>query len=143
MFKLVDFLSDLTDPELAAFVAYRYLEFQPGNQKKIKEEIKRRNLDGDKLSSLYKSGIENKYDSDYTCPRCKSNRYFLEVDHEIRTNQYFSREVIVESNMCQICGYNPTKRKPKNFIDALKIRKLKRRNTRHANPNEKIFKEIK
>ena len=141
--NLEEFLKDLSDHELAIFIAYRYKHFLTDSRRKIKNEITSRKLDNDILLKLFQKGLKIVDKVDHLhCPRCNSNRIFIEQDHEEKTRKYYSYEVILETNRCQLCGYNPSKRKPKNIFDAIKMKLGNSGNQRLAEPNEKIFKHL-
>lgn len=120
MTNLEIFLKELTNSELAVFVGYRYREFLPNSKEKIKSEVQRRRLNQETLAELFMSGIQNA--NGENCQRCNSVRKISETDRELRGGGTASYEVIVKTDRCQICGYNPAKRKPKNLIDAIRIK---------------------
>ena len=85
MSELDNFISSLTDHELAFFFMYRYSGFLDKSKEKIDAEIGKRNLSPEKLKSLanikLNSGSVNEF---ITCQRCGSEKLFIETDyHEI------------------------------------------------------------
>ena len=137
--NLETFLRELTNSELAAFVGYRYREFLPNSQEKIKSEVQRRRLNQETLAELFQSGIQNSVGDN--CPNCNSVRKITETDRELRGGTA-SYEVIIETERCQICGHNPAKRKARNWIDAIILKFGRHRNVRLARNSEKVFKDF-
>ena len=121
MKELDNFISGLTDHEIAVFFAYRYEGFLKKSKLKIENEIKNRNLSSEKLKSL--SNIKlNKVLLKETrcCPRCGSEKLFMETDYkEVPVSEFSSAEVATDSYRCRLCGYNPDKSNPKNFANRI------------------------
>ena len=143
MHQLEDFLKSLSDTELAVFTGYRFEDFLERSQQTIIAEIQSRKLTKEKLRELFTKGLEARdKNSGSCCPRCHSMRFITEEDHDLRNGRYSSYEVIVETKRCQLCGYNPDKRKPKNFIDAIMMKIRNKKTLRPAIPSERVFKEL-
>jgi hypothetical protein len=71
MSRLEEFISTLTDTELAIFIAYRYDGFIGSLKQKLKDAVIKRGLTADELSELYKKRLLKPYDSSqHYCPRC-------------------------------------------------------------------------
>ena len=130
------FISNLTDNELATFVAYQFEELLDNSKQKIIKEVKRRNLSSDDLKRLYHQGISHGNDNRRrgVCPQCGSNKFFVETDYELRQKDYGSYEVAVESNRCRICGFNPAKSTQKGLIRKIKQKLGFYNNTRLKRP---------
>lgn len=137
--ELEVFLRELTNKELATFIRFRYREFLPNSQERIKSEVQRRSLNKKTLTELSQSGIKNS--GEVNCPNCNSDRMIIETDRELRGGT-FSYEVIIETERCQICGHNPAKRKAGNWIDAIILKFGRAKKVRLARNLEKIFREF-
>lgn len=122
MNEFKDFISSLTDHELAIFFGYRYNAFLENSQKKIDEQIKNRNLSSAKLELLKESKLGSDLSKESkTCPRCGSDRLFVESDYtEIPVSEVASAEIATDSYRCRLCGYNADKTRPKNFAERIK-----------------------
>ncbi len=143
MSKLEDFISKLTDTELAIFIAYRYNGFISSSKQKIKDEASKRGLTTDKLTEIYNKGLSKPTDTKVSfCPRCYPTKLFIETDQELRTIKYYSYEVAVDTMRCRLCGYNPDKRKPKKLFDAIKQKFVNNKTVRIPKKDERIFKEL-
>ncbi len=116
------FLKDLSDVELAKFIAYRLNDFLGTSKEKIIAEAKLRNLNHEDLKRLFNEYIQPQEKAKNKCLQCGSTRLFVETDYDIRQRKYSSYEVAIESNRCRICGYNPEKNS-KGFLNCIK-RKL-------------------
>lgn len=121
MNDLTTFLQDLNDNELAVFITYRFDDFLAKSKQKIVSQVKRRGLSLEDLKLLSNIGLQVDSDSIISCPQCKSNKFFVETDYKLNQNSRGrSYEVAVDSNRCQICGYNPAKSPQKGLINKLK-----------------------
>lgn len=121
MNDLNKFLHDLSDNELAVFIAYKFDDFLARSKQKIVSEVKKRGLSLGDLKLLYDKGLPVNSESPISCPQCKSDRFFVETDYELKQNSRGrSYEVAVDSNRCRICGYNPAKSPQKGFLNKLK-----------------------
>lgn len=143
MSRLEDFISTLSDTELAIFIAYQYDGFIGSSKQMIKEAVLKRKLTPDKLAELYKKGLSKPIDNSlHFCPRCYSTKLYVETDHELRTVRYYSYEVAVDSLRCRLCGYNPDKRKPKNLFDAIKLKFKSNKIVRIPKQDDRVFKGL-
>lgn len=144
MSNLELFLKKLSNSELAIFIGYRYGEFLSNSKEKIKAEVHRRKLSAENLSGLFNKGLNTEDNNEFknNCPRCNSSRIIIENDKELKSISYASYEVMVETNRCLLCGYNPDKRKPKNILDAIKQKLFSNKNVRTAKPSERYFREF-
>ena len=117
-----NFLSKLSDHELAIFFGYRYNSFMANSKEKIDNEIKKRNLSSEKLKSLLdtKLIIETRSENK-SCARCGSHKLYIETDYkEIPISEFSSAEIAMDSYRCRLCGYNADKATPKNILDRIK-----------------------
>ncbi len=133
MSELDNFISSLSDHELAIFFGYRYDRFLDKSKEKIDKEIKKRNLSSEKLKSLLDTKLNNESIKDIrNCPRCGSNKLFIETDYkEIPISEFSSAEVAMDSYRCRLCGYNANKQTPKNFLERIKRIFKKKQNTKN------------
>ena len=130
MDNLDTFLESLSDHELAKFAGFRYDDFLGNSREKIKKETEKRNLDKARLLELFNMPFD-KQSKIETCPQCGSDRLFIETDYDVRAKRNYSTvEVAIDTKRCQICNYNPLKRKPKNLIDRIRITFKKKGNER-------------
>lgn len=138
MNELDDFINSLTDHELAIFFGYRYKRFLDKSKMKIDKEIKMRNLSSEKLESLLNIKLNEDVQKDNrSCPRCGSDKLFIETDYkEIPVSEFTSAELALDSFRCRLCGYNPDKSNPKNFIERIKRIYKKTRTSRINKWNE-------
>ena len=115
------FLSSLTDHELAVFARYRQNDFLKDSKEKIAYEIEKRNLSVETLENYFKMNLTSTTDSARNvCPRCGSDRLFVESDFtEMPFNEFSSVEIAVETNRCMLCGFNPAKTE-KNVFQKVK-----------------------
>lgn len=120
MKDLDHFLADLSDSELAIFIAYRFDDFLDNSKQKIIAEVDKRKLTHAQIKELFNNGIPTNADSDYLCPRCSSPRFHVETDYELKHHQYSSYEIAIETNRCQLCGFNPDKSKQKGIANKIK-----------------------
>ena len=67
MKNLDNFLSYLSDTELAIFITYHFDDFLVTSQKRIIREVQRRQLSIDKLSELFKKGLIAYSNNNYPC----------------------------------------------------------------------------
>lgn len=130
MSKFENFISSLTDHELAIFVGYRYQGFLASSKEKILAEIKKRKLSSDQLEAYFTTKLESESAKNLnSCPRCGSNQLFVETDYQEKpVSDLSSVEIAIDTFRCRLCGFNPDKDTPKNFFDRLK-RKIK--NNKH------------
>ena len=120
MKDLKSFLTNLTNEELATFIAYRIEGFLEGSRKKIIAEVSKRNLSQLELKQLYKKGLSIDDNSKLNCPQCGSDKLFVETDYELKQNSRGNSEIAVETNRCRICGFNPAKSNQKSLINKIK-----------------------
>lgn len=121
--KVLDnFLSNLSDHELAIFFGFRYNTFLYKSKEKIDNEIKKRNLSPENLKSLKdKKLINESIEEIKKCPRCGSNKLFIETDFkEVPISEFSSAEIAMDSFRCRLCGFNANKSTPKNLLDRIK-----------------------
>ncbi len=130
MEKLETFLESLSDHELAKFAGYRYDDFLGNSREKIIRETQKRNFDKAQLVELFNTPFDKQSEKE-TCPQCGSDKLFIETDYDVRAKRYYRTvEVAIDTKRCQICNYNPLKRKPKNLIDRIRITFKKKGNER-------------
>ncbi len=134
MSELDNFISSLSDHELAIFFGYRYDSFLENSKKKIETEIRKRNLSSEKLKSLIDAKLINEsIKESISCPRCGSYKLFIETDYkEIPVSEFSSAEVAMDSHRCRLCGYNADKKTPKKFSEKIK-RIFKKNRTQRIN----------
>lgn len=141
--RLEDFISKLTDTELAIFIAYQYDGFIGSSKQKLKDAVLKRGLTSEKLSELFNKGLSKPEDNSlHFCPRCYSIKLYVETDHELETVKYYSYEVAVDTLRCRLCGYNPNKQKTKNLFDAIRIKFKGNKNVRIPKQDDRVFKEL-
>jgi hypothetical protein len=101
--NIQELLNSLSDRELAYFSKYRRYEFMAESQKKIQSELEKRNITESRIESLINivESITNE-----NCPRCPSENFIDIKDVELRTSNYASYEVEINSRKCRICAYN-------------------------------------
>lgn len=121
MSELDNFISSLSDHELAIFFGYRYDRFLENSKKKIDKEIGKRNLSSESLKSLIESKLFNEPTKENrSCSRCGSDRIFIETDYkEIPVTEFSSAEIAMDSYRCRLCGYNEDKKLPKNLFERI------------------------
>lgn len=143
MSRLEEFISTITDTELAIFIAYQFDGFINSSKQKLRDEVLNRGLISDKLSDLYKKGLSKPADKSIQfCPRCYSTKLFIETDHELRTVGHASYEVAVDTMRCRLCGYNPDKRKAENLLDALILKLVGNKPVRIPKQDDSVFKGL-
>lgn len=120
MRSLDNFLKDLSDSELATFIAYRFDDFMPMSRQKIIDEVKLRELSQEELEALFEKGPNTELSNGARCLQCNSNRFFVETDYVLKQGKYGSYEVAEETKRCRICGFNPAKSDHKSFINKIK-----------------------
>ncbi|MFA8435332.1 MAG: hypothetical protein ACEPOZ_12510 [Marinifilaceae bacterium] len=120
MKNLNKFLSSLDDTELSIFIAYRFEDFLDRSRNKISAEVKRRKLNKSDLKKLLEKGLPANTQNPFACPQYNSSRFSIETDYELRQKNYGSYEVAVETNRCQLCGFNPGKSTQKELVEKLK-----------------------
>ena len=122
MSELDNFIRGLSDHELAIFHGYRYENFLKASKVKIEEEIKKRKLSAEKLNLLLAAKLNKELSTEIRCcPRCNSEKLFIETDYkEIPVSEFSSAEVAVDSFRCRLCGFNAGKSRPKNLAEKLK-----------------------
>jgi hypothetical protein len=92
------------------------------SKQKINEEVKNRNLSIKELNrySSEKLNTESVKGSK-RCLRCGSEKWFEEPEYSEKPfNEFSSVEVVTDTYCCLLCGYNPFKELPKNFLQKLK-----------------------
>src|SRR5680860_302989 len=114
MSELDNFISNLSDRELAIFFGYRYDRFLDKSKVKIDNEIRKRKLSPEKLKSLLDTKLNKVSINEIrSCTRCGSNKLFIETDYkEIPVSEFSSAEVAQVSFRCRLCGYNLDKTTP-------------------------------
>ena len=138
MKELDNFLSNLSDHELAIFFGNRYNTFLHKSKEKIDNEIKKRNLSSEKLKLFLdtKLNIESVTEN-RSCLRCGSEKLYIETDYkEIPISEFSSAEIATDSYRCRLCGFNANKAKPKNLLDRIGRVFKKSRNSRVNKWNE-------
>lgn len=138
MGNLDNFLSSLSDHELAIFKGFRYHSFLQNSKEKITIEIKRRNLSSETLENFFgeKLNIDTK-DKSVCCSLCGSDKLFIESNFEEKPiSEFSSVEVAIDSVRCRLCGFNPSKTTPKSFTERLKKLFQKNRSRRIVKWNE-------
>lgn len=137
MKKLDAFLNDLSDHELCVFTKYRYMGFLDGSKEKISTEIKKRNLTTEQLEVLSLQELIEAPSEKIKCPRCGSNRLYVESDHrEIPVGEFASAEIAIDSYRCRLCGYNASKTTPSNLFEKIKRIFKVSRNSRFVKFND-------
>ena len=107
--NLEDFLSKLSNTELAFFFKHRKNEFMPNSQHKIHLELKKRNLSNSNVSDLIRGIDQTNTDN---CPKCGSNNFQEIIDTEVHSTNYGGYETEIISRKCRICAYNAQKDAP-------------------------------
>lgn len=138
MSELDNFISNLSDHELAIFFGYRYDTFLDKSKVKIDNEIGKRKLSPEKLKSLLNTKLNKASLNEIrTCTRCGSNKLFIETDYkEIPISEFSSAELAHDSYRCRLCGYNLAKSTPNNFLERIKRMFTKTRSQRINKWNE-------
>lgn len=123
MSNLDDFLTNLTDHELAIFFANSYDGFLDHSKRKIDAEIEKRQLSKIQIKALKDTKLQlTRSDQTNTCYRCGSDKLFVETDYkEIPISELSSAEIAIDSYRCRLCGYNPNKTKQKDFHKKIKM----------------------
>ncbi len=136
MNKLKDFLSGLSDQELAIFFEYRYHTFLENSKKMIDGEIASRNLSSEQLSLLKDRKLNCELSKEIRCcQRCGSDKLFVETDYtEMPVSEVASAEIATDSYRCRLCGYNADKSTSTNFTN--RIKRVFGRNWRVSKWNE-------
>lgn len=122
MSKFENFITNLTDHELAIFARYSYHGFLKKSKGRIDKEIKKRKLSAVKLErySREKLTVESAEESNQ-CPRCGSTKRITETDFwEIPFSEFSSVEMASDSNRCQLCSFNLEKNLSKDFFERIK-----------------------
>lgn len=121
MKELDNFISSLSDHELAIFIRYRSDGFLSNTKEKIDAEVKRRNLTLAQLELYANEKLNIKSEGKKKrCPRCGSERLFEESNYtEIPFTEFSSLEIISNTNRCRLCGYNSDKANPKTFRERI------------------------
>ena len=128
-------IENYNDIELAFFAKYRLNTYMPETQTIIKNEVKKRNFDIDKINRIvenieFNSRIELGKNQ---CPRCFSKRLFPIEEEKfnetkssaIDPNSYRTDVKKEKVLICQICGFNLKHGAKPSFISRL-IKKIKK-----------------
>ena len=107
MSKLQEFLSILSNHELARFYEYRYPEFLKGSKEKIDEELKRRAMDKNNLSPHINP--HNHQENSTVCPQCYSSKFYTSTEIETVNYSYASVDLEVDYRTCLVCLYSEEK----------------------------------
>lgn len=107
MGKLRNFLKDLSDYELFVFYKYRFDNFLTKSKNIILEEFQNRKLNPDDYNLIVKKKqIHTKHNnSDLICPRCGSDKYYIEIKKIFKTLKGVTWEKEKEVYVCQVCEY--------------------------------------
>ncbi len=122
------FLTTLSNIELAYFYQYRYDSFLPSSQHKILQELSTRSIKVNRINDIIVSNDfntqPNPKDENF-CPRCRSDRYYVEKGKFTRRFKGFSYENEIDKYFCQVCGYNSKRNKGFKYSTIRYFNKLK------------------
>ncbi len=120
------FLASLDDFELAFLIRYKAASYLQGSQRKIFEEVKKRELDESSLEQLIK--ITEFNPANTGCPRCNSMKSYEEKYFAYRRNRVIDDAINGPTplfrEICSICGYRLRgfeKSQPLDFVDFFQL----------------------
>lgn len=122
MSKFENFITNLSDHELAVFVRYSYHGFLKKSKERIEKEIRKRNLSPKEIENYSRKKLTTDSAKELNqCPRCGSVKRITESNFwEIPFSEFSSVEMASDSNRCQLCGFNLEKSSPKDFFEIIK-----------------------
>jgi len=137
MSKFENFITNLSDHELAIFAHYSYHGFLKKSKDRIDKEIKKRKLSPKKLEKYSHEKLTNDTSEELNqCPRCGSTKRIIETDFwEIPFSEFSSVEMASDSNRCQLCSFNLEKNLSKDLFGKIKRKWERIANTRFSNWN--------
>lgn len=137
MSKFENFITNLSDHELAIFARYSYHGFLKKSKDRIDKEIKKRKLSPRKLEKYSRERLNaDSFDKLNQCPRCGSTRRIIESDFwEIPFSEFSSIEMASDSNRCQLCSFNLEKISSKDFFKSIKRKWERLTNSRFSKWN--------
>lgn len=108
------FLKNLSDVELATFIAYRKGEYKGKLKELIEQEVELRGISEYQLRKLYDIGMQ-RGDANY-CPRCYSNKVSIEKQQEtVYGNSGLEKQELGYLS-CHICGFTSMKKPFSSFV---------------------------
>ena len=120
MQKLEDFITSLSNHELALFYYYQYDNLLDYAKDIMNVEIANRNLNKDEFLNLSKERL-NYDNTNYTCVKCGYDKFITDTDTEHKMNsEYSSYDELTLSKRCRLCNYNPSKDNKKSRLKKLK-----------------------
>jgi len=112
MSRVVDFLTDLSDFELAYFAKFKRQTYMTARQQEINDYLITRNLTEDKINELILSKpVSNLTDNNQRCPRCFSDKLIKENIEKINTSKIEALDSLTgkkpyaEKIVCNVCDY--------------------------------------
>lgn len=119
MDRIINFLSELDEFELAYFAKFRLSTYMKGTQLKVNEYLKNKNLTENRIEQLISENPKSKLlDNKKRCPRCYSDKILKENVEWTDTSNHcgYSDEIAVldglsgkatykEQIICNVCGY--------------------------------------
>ena len=115
-------LNQYNDVELAFFAKYRMLTYLPETRKQIQHKLNEKDLTKNRIETIC-SDIEfnpTLKRSEPHCPRCFSNKFFYREEEIENTSRTITEDSFrmdlpkLKIKMCEICGYDITKRSKEN-----------------------------
>lgn len=121
MSKFENFITSLSDHELAIFVRFSYHGFLKKTKERIDKEIKKRKLSPEKLEKYSKEKLNKTFTDELNkCIRCGSTKRITETNFwELPFNEFSSVEMAIDTNRCQLCGFNQEKSLSRDFFERI------------------------
>ena len=138
MSKIDEFLSELSETELAYFAKFKLKTYMPETQKKIENHIEKKGLSAEKIEKLIAENTQQFESIDKEiCPRCGSqnllkrkvewtntiDKPFNGDDEVAALDGLYGRATFKDEISCNICGFwieDPNREKPTNFAQKIK-----------------------
>lgn len=129
MSRVVDFLKDLNDHELAYFAKFKRQTYMTSRQQEINDYLTSRNLTEEKIDQLVSNNpAKNLTDDKERCPRCFSDKLIKESVEKVNTSEIEALDSLTgkitysEKIVCNVCDFILLD--PNNDRGQLKISKI-------------------
>lgn len=106
MSKLVTFLEQLDDHELACFYKYRFEQFITGSKEKIMTEMQKREMNTTNYERFIQPESLRLAHSKHCCPQCMSEKFYNSTELETITYSYVTESIEVEYRTCLVCLFS-------------------------------------
>lgn len=105
--KLEKLLDNIEDFELAFLLRFRFPGLKEENQRRILEEVIKRNFTDEYIAKLIQEKEAQKPSKEFLeCPRCRSQKFFSDEKSENMSVEVEGKKIPSALYTCLICGHS-------------------------------------